>query len=115
MLCDTCLGIYLVNSKSGDPNEKRECKECSEWKANCIECDNSEVCKTCNAGFYNNSGTCAACMANCKLCNDADTCTTCEDTYFYVTGSPNTCSRCNEGPNGANCRICKDSTACELC
>ena len=120
----------LTCSTDCNPNEYKEvnekkCKPCS--TSNCAVCSQSDVCTTCENGFFDNSGACDACPTLCGTCKSPSECLTCKDSANFlgtdqVTCSENClgdqrkiitekrCSRCE-----TTCEVCEPNEDCQKC
>ena len=98
-VCSSCAtGFYLSQGL------------CATCDASCATCQDSSVCLTCAAGYFNgtnvNHALCQACSTGCSTCSDASTCTACSATYRLNVAA---CTSCT-----ANCDVCTAS-ACTTC
>lgn len=120
--------LYCGQCAQGYYASQQTCVACS---ANCLSCDNSNVCYSCAQEYKLSGGTCSLCgIAHCLACNDAATicfecnptttntsanvCTPCTSPCVTCSTSVTTCTSCPVGYylNGTACSKCVGCSVC---
>ena len=147
--CLTCkqdsIYKYLINDDNNHScvdkcpegtflDEENICQKCGDF---CKSCTNSNICDTCNDGYYLDENICKKCSDNCETCskgpeeNGNQNCLKCKQDSIYkylindqnnhtcvekcpestfLDEEKNICDFCSEF-----CQICQNSDKCDIC